>query len=118
MRVKMTQGSALFFVAVSLCACISAVSGAITLPKGATVLHFYKINSTCKYVEPFVKHQVKLVWDRDKSITAALLRLLYSDCFVTVCEPICNGKRRSARHIQGDAGYQQMNIVVNESIFL
>nr|ADX01227.1 putative peroxidase [Cinnamomum micranthum f. kanehirae] len=81
----MTHRSA-FFIAVLLCACISVVSGAITLPPGATVLHFYKLNNTCKYVEEFVKHQVKLVWEKDKSITAALLRLLYSDCFVTGCD--------------------------------
>ncbi|CAN1248026.1 hypothetical protein LINPERPRIM_LOCUS6575 [Linum perenne] len=32
--------------------------------------HYYKRETTCKYAEEFVKHQ--------------LLRLLYSDCFVTV----------------------------------
>ncbi|XP_068648005.1 probable peroxidase 26 [Aristolochia californica] len=61
-------------------------SPAVTLPPAKTVLHFYKINKTCEYAEEFVKHQVKLVWDNDPSITAALLRLLYADCFVTGCD--------------------------------
>ncbi|CAN1248022.1 Probable peroxidase 61 [Linum perenne] len=48
--------------------------------------HYYKRETTCKYAEEFVKHQVKLFWNRDKTITAKLLRLLYSDCFVTGCD--------------------------------
>ncbi|CAN0857999.1 Probable peroxidase 61 [Linum grandiflorum] len=48
--------------------------------------HYYRRETTCKYAEEFVKHQVKLFWNRDKTITAKLLRLLYSDCFVSGCD--------------------------------
>lgn len=48
------------------------------------VWHFYKVYNTCDDAEVYVRHQVELLWDKDKSITPKLLRLLYSDCFVTV----------------------------------
>ncbi|KAK2425108.1 peroxidase [Trifolium repens] len=46
--------------------------------------HYY--NETCHNAEVYVRHQVKLLWDQDKSITAKLLRLVYTDCFVTGCD--------------------------------
>lgn len=48
------------------------------------VWHFYKVYNTCDDAEVYIRYQVKLFWDKDKSITPKLLRLLYSDCFVTV----------------------------------
>lgn len=59
---------------------------AVTLPPEAKPLqrHLYKKLNTCANVEPFVKHQVKLWWNRDKSITPKLLKLLYADCMVNV----------------------------------
>ncbi|XP_058092525.1 probable peroxidase 61 [Magnolia sinica] len=78
--------SGVLLLVFALCACVSHVQGAITLPPAGTVLHFYK-NTTCgNDIEEYVKLQVKLVWDKDPSITPALLRLLYSDCFVTGCD--------------------------------
>ncbi|CAI0397030.1 unnamed protein product [Linum tenue] len=47
---------------------------------------YYRRHTTCKYAEAFIRHQVTLYWNRDKTITAKLLRLLYSDCFVTGCD--------------------------------
>lgn len=47
--------------------------------------HYYKITNTCRDVEEYVRHEVKLFWDNDRSITPKLLRLVYSDCFITVC---------------------------------
>lgn len=49
--------------------------------------HFYKVTNTCRDAEPYIRHQVELLWHQDKSITPKLLRLLYSDCFVTVRKP-------------------------------
>lgn len=46
--------------------------------------HYYKVHNTCRDAEEYVRHQVKLFWEQDKSITAKLLRLVYTDCFVTV----------------------------------
>lgn len=48
--------------------------------------HHYKVTNTCRYAEVYVRHQVKLLWDHDKSITAKLLRLVSTDCFVTGCD--------------------------------
>ncbi|KAF7805332.1 putative peroxidase 26 [Senna tora] len=48
--------------------------------------HYYKLHNTCRDAEVYVRHQVKLHWDHDKSLTPQLLRLLYSDCFVTGCD--------------------------------
>ncbi|XP_072992408.1 probable peroxidase 26 [Typha latifolia] len=56
------------------------------LPLNGLVMHYYKVTNTCTYAEEFVKHQVKLAWEKDHSVAAALLRLLYSDCFVTGCD--------------------------------
>lgn len=48
------------------------------------VRHYYKKLNTCANVEPFVRHQVKLFWDKDKTVTAKLLKLLYADCMLNV----------------------------------
>ncbi|PON63563.1 Peroxidase [Parasponia andersonii] len=48
--------------------------------------NYYKYNKTCKDVEAYVRHQVELMWNKDKSIVAKLLRLVFSDCFVTGCD--------------------------------
>ncbi|KAG9444666.1 hypothetical protein H6P81_016006 [Aristolochia fimbriata] len=65
---------------------VAVADGNVSLPPAATVLHFYDINKRCEYAEEFVKHQVKLVWDKDRSLAPALLRLLYADCFVLGCD--------------------------------
>lgn len=62
------------------------VDGATSLqPPVKLVWHYYKIHTTCDEAEVYIRHQVELLWDKDKSITPKLLRLLYSDCFVNVC---------------------------------
>ncbi|XP_009785414.1 putative peroxidase 61 [Nicotiana tabacum] len=48
--------------------------------------HYYKKLNTCANVEPFVRHQVKLFWDKDKTVTAKLLKLLYADCMLNGCD--------------------------------
>lgn len=55
-----------------------------TLPLKSLVLHYYKVNNTCTYAEEFIKHLVTKAWMKDHSITPALLRLVYSDCLVSV----------------------------------
>ncbi|KAL1535292.1 peroxidase [Salvia divinorum] len=48
--------------------------------------HFYKKLNTCANVELFVRHQVSLWWNREKNITAKLLKLVYADCMVNGCD--------------------------------
>lgn len=48
---------------------------------------YYKKLNTCENVEAFVQFQVKQFWKKDKSITAKFLKLLYTDCMVTVSSP-------------------------------
>ncbi|CAN0923034.1 Probable peroxidase 61 [Linum grandiflorum] len=63
------------------------VEGAIGLqPPVKLKWHYYRLQTSCKYAEEYVKHQVQIYWKKDQSITAKLLRLLYSDCFVTGCD--------------------------------
>ena len=49
--------------------------------------HYYRLNTTCKYAEVYVRSQVELYMKQqnDTTIAPKLLRLLYSDCFVNVC---------------------------------
>nr|XP_043608776.1 probable peroxidase 26 [Erigeron canadensis] len=72
---------------------ILAVSGAkVTaaglLPPESTPLirHYYKVHNTCSNVEPFIRHQMKLIFDKDKTITPKLIKLLYADCMVNGCD--------------------------------
>lgn len=46
--------------------------------------HYYKVYNTCENAENFVRHQVEKLYRNDTTIAPKLLRLLYSDCFVTV----------------------------------
>ena len=64
---------------------IGKVEGAVSLPPVHLTRQFYKKTNTCADVEAFVKHQVTIHWNQDKTLTPKLLRLVYSDCMVTVC---------------------------------
>ncbi|KAG8375908.1 hypothetical protein BUALT_Bualt09G0008000 [Buddleja alternifolia] len=68
---------------------VGQMHAAVTMPPEARPLkrHFYKKLNTCDYLEVYVKHQVKLWWDQDKSITGKLLKLLYADCMVNAGAP-------------------------------
>ena len=70
---------------------ILAVSGVDTVaadglpPEAAPLIrHFYKVHNTCDNVEPFIRHQMKLMFDKDKTITPKLVKLLYADCMINV----------------------------------
>lgn len=66
--------------------CYGMADSAVVRPPPTNLKwHYYKITNTCRDAEEYVRHQVKLFWDSDRSITAKLLRLVYTDCFVTVC---------------------------------
>ncbi|CBI17684.3 hypothetical protein VitviT2T_007530 [Vitis vinifera] len=64
------------------------VEAAETLPETKLTWHYYKLNTTCRYAEAYVRSQVKFYWNelKDGSIAPKLLRLLYSDCFVNGCD--------------------------------
>lgn len=67
--------------------CVGFGGAATSLPKPLTlVLHYYKLNSTCKSAETSVRDQLELAWNKPNGhlIVPQLLRLLYTDCFVTV----------------------------------
>ncbi|XP_027344015.1 probable peroxidase 61 [Abrus precatorius] len=66
--------------------CQGMAEAALRPPPPNMHLHYYKINNTCRYVEQYVRHQVTLFYQHDRSIVAKLLRMVYSDCFVTGCD--------------------------------
>ncbi|KNA09097.1 hypothetical protein SOVF_156750 [Spinacia oleracea] len=83
-------------VALVVCSMIGNVDGAVSVPRYTLTRQYYKKTNTCAHVEAYVKHNVKVFWDQDKSITPKLLRLLYSDCMVTAggpSYPILTGRR-------------------------
>ncbi|KAL0392484.1 UNVERIFIED_CONTAM: putative peroxidase 61 [Sesamum radiatum] len=75
-------------VALGLSLYVGRMHAAVTLPPEAKLLkrQFYKKLNTCANVEAYVTYQVKLWWDKDKSITAKLVKLLYADCMVNGCD--------------------------------
>ncbi|XP_071722330.1 probable peroxidase 26 [Rutidosis leptorrhynchoides] len=72
--------------AVTMSLCTAEVEPMDVVPRDNLEWHFYKNHNTCKDVEAYVKHEVELFYNKDKSIAPKLLRLLYSDCFVTGCD--------------------------------
>ncbi|XAR71098.1 Peroxidase [Bertholletia excelsa] len=64
------------------------VEAAVSLPPEdkPLVLHYYKKLNTCANVEPFVRHQVKIHWNKDQNLTGKLVKLLYADCMVDGCD--------------------------------
>ncbi|XP_047981333.1 probable peroxidase 26 [Salvia hispanica] len=75
-------------VALGLSLYVGRMQAAVTLPPESRALkrHLYKKLNTCANVEPFVRHQVRLWWTREKNITAKLLKLVYADCMVNGCD--------------------------------
>ncbi|KAL3752659.1 hypothetical protein ACJRO7_000120 [Eucalyptus globulus] len=69
---------------VSLCT-VQHVEAAEGLKPPLTLKWHYYRNS-CRDAETYVRHQVEYYWKPDKSLTPKLLRLLYSDCFITGCD--------------------------------
>ncbi|XP_074320067.1 putative peroxidase 61 [Silene latifolia] len=97
------------------------VDGAITVPKEGLMRQYYKKTNSCENVEAFVKHQMKKFLKKDKTITAKLLRLLYSDCMVTGCDGsiLLDGvdSEKTARQNIGLGGFviiDKIKIVVEE----
>lgn len=73
-----------FLLVVAFAALSSSPVAAATPPRPKLEWHYYKTHNICRDAELYVRNQVKLFWKFDKSITAKLLRLVYSDCFITV----------------------------------
>ncbi|KAL5700170.1 peroxidase [Ranunculus cassubicifolius] len=61
-------------------------AGPVGVAATGLVRNYYKKNTTCEDAEEFIRHQVTEFWKKDRSITPKLLRLLYTDCFVTGCD--------------------------------
>ncbi|EOY04783.1 hypothetical protein QUC31_017088 [Theobroma cacao] len=71
-------------LALALSLCMVDVEGASSLqPPVKLVWHYYRVHNTCVDAEVYIRHQVEKFYKRDKTIAAKLLRLQYSDCFVT-----------------------------------
>ncbi|XP_052207533.1 probable peroxidase 26 [Diospyros lotus] len=64
------------------------VANAAELPPGNKPLirQYYKKLNTCANAEAFVHHQVQSFWQKDKSLPAQLLKLVYADCMVNGCD--------------------------------
>ncbi|KAM6566700.1 probable peroxidase 61 [Cannabis sativa] len=94
-------------VVLSLCQLSEAAIGLQTPMKLRR--SFYKYYNTCKDAEAYVNHQVQISWKSDKSIVAKLLRLTYSDCFVTGCDAsiLLNGPKseKTALENRGLGGF-------------
>lgn len=73
-------------VALALSLFVANADAAVSLPQPVKLeWHYYKVHNTCHDAEAYIRHQVELFYKHDKTIAPKLLRLLYSDCFVTVC---------------------------------
>ncbi|KAJ7947472.1 Peroxidase [Quillaja saponaria] len=74
-------------IALALSLCLGFVDAAETIQSRPKIeWHYYKVHNTCHDAEVYIRHQVKLFWDKDKSITPKLLRLVSSDCLVNGCD--------------------------------
>ncbi|XP_065867208.1 probable peroxidase 61 [Euphorbia lathyris] len=62
------------------------VEAAVGVPAVKLKWQYYRRETKCRDAEVYIRYQVEKSWKRDKSVTAKLLRLLYSDCFVTGCD--------------------------------
>ncbi|XP_031125758.1 probable peroxidase 61 [Ipomoea triloba] len=96
----------------------ASVSAAVTLPPvngKPLVRQYYKKLNTCANAEAFVKYQVKMMWQRDRSLTAKLLKLLYADCMVNGCDGsiLLNSKNSERNAIQniGLRGYAAIDTI-------
>ncbi|MFS8030591.1 putative hem peroxidase, retrotransposon gag domain, hem peroxidase superfamily [Helianthus anomalus] len=78
------EGSMFLSFIVILAVCGAGVEATGLLPPESSPLirHYYKVHNTCANVEPFVRHQVKSLYDKDKTIAPKLIKLLYADCMV------------------------------------
>ncbi|XP_071703718.1 probable peroxidase 26 [Rutidosis leptorrhynchoides] len=75
-----------FVVIMAVCSVKVAASGLLPPESSPLIRHYYKVHNTCANVEPFVRYQMKLSFDKDKTITPKLIKLLYSDCMVNGCD--------------------------------
>ncbi|KAJ0034732.1 hypothetical protein Pint_25889 [Pistacia integerrima] len=102
-------------VVLALSLCVAKVAdAAVSLPKPVKLeWHYYRVQNTCRDAEVYVRHQVELVYKNDKSLPAKLLRLLYSDCFVTGCDAsiLLDGdySEKTARQNWGLGGFELIN---------
>lgn len=63
---------------------VEAATGLLPPADPPLMRQYYKKLNTCANVESFVQYQVKRYWDNNKAIAPKLLKLLYTDCMVTV----------------------------------
>ncbi|KAF4350212.1 hypothetical protein F8388_021136 [Cannabis sativa] len=104
-------------VVLSLCQLSEAAIGLQTPMKLRR--SFYKYYNTCKDAEAYVNHQVQISWKSDKSIVAKLLRLTYSDCFVTSGGPsyiILTGRRDGMTSSASSVNIPSPSMSVNETL--
>ncbi|XP_042441375.1 probable peroxidase 61 [Zingiber officinale] len=81
-------------------------------------LNYYAKNTNCTRAETNIRNLVRAAWELDPSITAALLRLVYSDCFVTGCDGsiLLDGERseKMADQNQGLRGFELIDNIKQE----
>lgn len=83
---KMRDEVALFMVGVGVMIMISMVCVEVEAATGLqpTKLHWHYYNKTCHEAEVYVRHQVSIYCQQDKTLIPQLARLAYTDCFVSV----------------------------------
>ncbi|XP_022960204.1 probable peroxidase 61 [Cucurbita moschata] len=115
MRERRTRWLVLSLVGLALMSCLCSVKAENTLqPPVKLIWHYYKLNTTCPDAETYIKHQVKLFWQKDKSITAKFLRLLSADC---LSKNGCDGSilldgrnsEKNAPQNQGLEGFEEID---------
>ncbi|KAF8041275.1 hypothetical protein BT93_A0018 [Corymbia citriodora subsp. variegata] len=81
------------------------------------LLKWHSYRNSCRDAETYVRHQVEYYWKLDKSLTPKLLRLLYSDCFVTGCDAsILLDGRYSEKTAPQNSGLEGYGTVVIDKI--
>ncbi|WOK94540.1 putative peroxidase 61 [Canna indica] len=89
-----------------------AADGATKLPVNGLEYDFYGKNTKCGKAEKIVRETVEKAWKADRSVAPALLRLVYSDCFVRGCDAsvLLDGER-SEKTAPQNAGLRGFEIV-------
>ncbi|CAL9040064.1 probable peroxidase 61 [Musa acuminata AAA Group] len=92
--------------------CSHVAEGGTKLPLNGLVLHYYSKNTQCTKAEKLITGAVRKAWVNDRSITPALLRVVYSDCFIRGCDAsiLLDGKG-SEKEAPQNAGLRGFDVI-------
>ncbi|XP_024995515.1 probable peroxidase 26 [Cynara cardunculus var. scolymus] len=105
----------LFFVLIFAFIGVEVTATGLPPESAPLIRQYYKVHNTCANVERFVRFQVKSFWDKDRTITPKLVKLLYADCMVNGCDAsiLLNGNNteKASPKNRGLAGFAFIDIV-------